>query len=375
MPGTWLDDGVPASVRRIRSAWLLCLLTGLVQKPLVRMAWDVEVTVEMMAALREVCGAPEVLGMTLILLRQVYAQKGQLMVGRMALEIKGTWTVRALETLADALEDMHRRDNRKDKGRMRNYTGPAWIRLVAGDSSHYASLRAAGRVLGQPLVASAAAEVRGFSFYFDKLTSKVAKLPQVATYGVSGLLRALCAVLADMGLPALAITEADWGKHIHDMTNDTTAVIWREVQVRALADAEVMLAVIKSACSKFMGFRRAAEWRRVDVLDLSCQSCEFFQVLRAVQRARPEVSSVEEAAEWLLEHLPRDETGIRFMGKSLRLRRAKVHGKGDGRDLQSGFEVATVWLNGRDSGAAPAVADGDGERIRGLGEVHAPVTL
>ena len=188
MPGTWLDDGVPASVRRIRSAWLLCLLTGLVQKPLVRMAWDVEVTVEMMAALREVCGAPEVLGMTLILLRQVYAQKGQQMVGRMALELKGTWTVRALETLADALEDMHRRDNRKDKGRMRNYTGPAWIRLVAGDSSHYASLRAAGRVLGQPLVASAAAEVRGFHSTSTSSRARwpsCPKSPRMASLGCS----------------------------------------------------------------------------------------------------------------------------------------------------------------------------------------------
>ena len=104
---TWVHDGATAAVRRWRSAWLLCLLTGLVQKPLVRMAWDVEVTVKMMGALREVCGAPEVLGMTLILLRQVYAQKGQEMVGSMAMELEGTWTACALETLAKALDPMH----------------------------------------------------------------------------------------------------------------------------------------------------------------------------------------------------------------------------------------------------------------------------
>ena len=100
------------------------------------------------------------------------------------------------------------------------------------------------------------------------------------------------------------------------------------------------------------------------MLDLSCQSCEFAQVLRAVQRACPEVSSLEEAAAWLLEHLPPDEKRIREMSKSLRLRRAKIHGKGDGRDLQSGFEVASHWLNARESWAAPwaapAVAEGEG---------------
>ena len=95
-------------------------------------------------------------------------------------------------------------------------------------------------------------------------------------------------------------------------------------------------------------------------MDLSCQSCEFYQVLRAVQRAQPQASTYIEAAAWLLEHLPRDEVGIRLMSKSLRLRRSKVHGKGNGLDLQSGKEVATAWLNDRTSVVAPAVAEGEG---------------
>ena len=359
---TWLGDGDSDSVRTFRSAWLLCLFTGLVQKPLVRMAWDVQVTVKVMAALRRGRRAPEVLGMTLILLRQVYAQKGQEIVGDMAraLGLHGRWTAPALRKLAGALEDEDRNDNRKDKGRMRAFTGPAWVRLIAGDSSHLARLRAAGQLLGQTMAASAAAETDTFSFYFDKLTSKAGKLPKVATYGVCGWLRALCAVLADMGRPPLSITEADWVRHLRDMTLDTTAEAFREVQVRALADAQVMVAVIKVACSKFMGFRRAAEWRLMDVMDLSCQSCEFFQVLRAVQRAEPQASTYNKAAAWLLEHLPRHEVGIRLMSKSLRLRRSKVHGKGNGLDLQSGKEVATAWLNDRTSVVAPAVAEGEG---------------
>ena len=166
---------------------------------------------------------------------------------------------------------------------MRRYTGLGWIRCVLGSTEHCAAFRRAGQLVGQALLASAAAEIRGFSFYFDKLSRGPAKLPQVNTYGISGMLRALCVVRADMGVPAWAITEEDWEQHLREMTRDTTAIIWREVQVRALADAVVMVATIKSACSKFMGYRKAAQWRRLDVLDLSCQSCEFAQVLRAVK--------------------------------------------------------------------------------------------
>ena len=366
MPATWLDDSATTAERRFRSAWLLSLLSGLVQKPLVRMAWDIEVTVLKLAALRSVCEAPGVLGMTLILLRQVYAQKAQEMVGDMSLDVaKGlghVWTRRALQKLAEVLGGMDKQDSRKDTGRMRNYTGPAWVHLVADDPAHYKAFCAAGLRLGRSLLASADAEAETFASLFKDLTTAPAKLPGVGTYSVAGILRALCAVQASVGLPTLVLTEADWVKHLRDMTDDTTKVAFQQVGVRALADAEAMVAVIRAVCSKYWGFRQAALWRRVDVLDLSCQACEFLQVLRAVRRARPEeASSFEEAAAWLLRHLPQDAAGIRAMGKSLRLARQRVPGRGNGRDLQSGFNVATGWLQQRDSGAAPAGPLGEGD--------------
>ena len=376
MPATWIDDGASTSVRTFRSAWLLCLLSGLVQKPLVRMAWDVEVTVEQLAALRHVSKAPGILGMTLILLRQVYAQKAQDAVGRMSVQVASgfgdVWPRRALQKLAKVLEDMDRQDNRKDKGRMRNFTGPDWVHLVAGDSLHYKALCAAGRLLGQTMTASASAERTTFAALFDQLAAGPAKLPNVGTYGVSGILRVLCVVQASRGLPPLVLSEGDWVKHLRDMTHDTTKYVFTAVGVRALADAEVMVCVIRSVCSKYWGFSRAALWRQVDVLDLSCQACEFLQVLRAVRRACPDASSYEEAAAWLLQHLPRDTAGIRAMGKSLRVGRQRVPGRGNGRDLQCGFTVSADWLRQRDSGAAPAGADGPGDASKVLEQFLPP---
>ena len=361
MPTTWLDDSASPGVRSVRSAWLLCLLSGLVQKPLVRVAWDIEVTIVQMAALRAVSKAPVVLGMTLILLRQVYAQKAQEAVGRASIELASggerLWPRKALQRLTRALESMDKQDNRKDKGRMRNFTGPAWVRLVAHDPAHYKALCAAGLHLGTALSASADAEAATFSSMFDRLHIGPAKLPRVGTYGAIGILRALCAVQASVGLPTLALAEQDWAKHLRDMTRETTAQAFQAVGVRALVDAEVMVSVIKAVITRYWGFRKAALWRHMDVLDLTCQSCEFLQVLRAVRRASPEASSYEEAAAWLLRLLPWDAVGLRAMGKSLRVARQRVPGRGNGQDLQSGFTVASDWLRRQSTGTSPASED------------------
>ena len=49
------------------------------------------------------------------------------------------------------------------------------------------------------------------------------------------------------------------------------------------------------------------------------------------------------------------------MGKSLRISRQQVPGRGNGRDLQSGFTVAAAWLQQRDAAVAPAGAQGEGD--------------
>ena len=78
MAVTWLSESPSAQVRAFRAAWLLlALFAGLVQKPRVAMAWDILATLRGMRAVHALKAAPVVMGTTLILVRQVYADKGQ----------------------------------------------------------------------------------------------------------------------------------------------------------------------------------------------------------------------------------------------------------------------------------------------------------
>ena len=95
-------------------------------------------------------------------------------------------------------------------------------------------------------------------------------MPGISVYGVVGLLRALSCVRVDMGLPALSLRESDWILYVRDMTPDTTKVSFQMAGVVALADAERMVAVIKAVVRAYFGFRKAAEWGALNVLDLSC---------------------------------------------------------------------------------------------------------
>ena len=65
--------------------------------------------------------APMVMGTTLILLRQIYAEKGQQLVATMACRLvrgKKEWNEAALGSLAAKLESMDRENTMKLKGRM-----------------------------------------------------------------------------------------------------------------------------------------------------------------------------------------------------------------------------------------------------------------
>ena len=84
MAATWLSESPSAEVRAFRAAWLFALFAGLVQKPRVAMAWDVLATLRAMRAVHALKAAPMVMGMTLTILRQVYAEKGQQLVATIA---------------------------------------------------------------------------------------------------------------------------------------------------------------------------------------------------------------------------------------------------------------------------------------------------
>ena len=349
MPQTWLQESSSPAVRAFRAAWLMSLYSGLVQKPRISLAWDVRVTMEAMRSVTAVTSVPEVLGMTLILLRQVYAEKGQQLVAAMACRqarSRQGWTIPLLRSLLAALEKMDNADAMKLKGRMPRFTGPMWMRTLLADTRHVKVLRLVGRVIGKILLAPAGAGPTTFGDLCLHLQG-AGKLPHICKYGIAGILRCLSAVLVDTGRPALILLEAHWAKHVRDMTPDTTSVAFRMAGVVALADAERMVAVLKASIHKYWGFRKAAQWSQVNVLDLSCQSCEFMQVLRVVQASFECIHDHGAAAKWLLEHLPKDVPGLRAMSKSLSIRREKVQGRGNGRDLQAGSVVAADWLRTR----------------------------
>ena len=148
MAATWLTEVSFARTRAFRAAWLLALFAGLVQKPHVALAWDVVATLEAMWSLRSVQAAPMVMGTTLILLRQIYAEKGQQLVATMACRLvrrKQDWNEAALRSLAAELESMGRANAMKLKGHMVRHTGPKWIRKLLASGSHLDVFRRSGR--------------------------------------------------------------------------------------------------------------------------------------------------------------------------------------------------------------------------------------
>ena len=78
---------------------------------------------------------------------------------------------------------------------------------------------------------------------------------------------------------------------------------------------------------------------RAQRVDLSCQACEFMQVLRSVQSSSDRIHGYGGSVCWLVDNLPDDSDGMRALSKTLHLRREKVHGRGNGKDLQSGGSI------------------------------------
>ncbi len=389
MAVTWLTEASSAQVRAFRAAWLLALFAGLVQKPRVALAWDVLVTLKAMRSLSSANAAPMVMGTTLILLRQIYAEKGQQLVATMACRLargKRDWDQAALVLLATELESMERENTMRLKGRMAAHTGPKWIRKLLACRSHLVAFHRAGRYLG--LLMSALVVTgrncwiprQSFGDCYEFLVSPDGKMPGISVYGVVGLLRALSCVRVDMGLPALSLRESDWILYVRDMTADTTKVSFQMAGVVALADAERMVAVIKAVARAYFGFRKAAEWGALNVLDLSCQACEVMQVLRSVQSSLPGIHGHGASVRWVIDTLPRDSAGMRALSKTLHLRRQKVHGRGNGKDLQSGTYVTLDWLSlcstqsASDTCSAVSFASGGGGAVAGFLEQFLPST-
>ena len=87
MEATWLCPSQPQRVLKARTLFMACIVCGLMQKPLIKFAWDVKAFLKSLTRVHSILrncirvnrggGAGPLLGGTAILLRQAFATKGQ----------------------------------------------------------------------------------------------------------------------------------------------------------------------------------------------------------------------------------------------------------------------------------------------------------
>lgn len=353
--GTWFAPVAaglpPAEVRdlvRFRLLLLACIFCGVIQKPLIAFAWDVQTFEDCLRELHTKKASLALMGGTAILLRQVFAVAGQLLVKEVAVALADagtTWKQASLSTLLRRLSKLSPRDSGKRRGRMSQFTGPSWIQKVAKSKAHLKSFSRASRTLGQMFCASAEAEEISFHTMCQSLHLHC-KLPLVGRYSVPHLVRACYVARQGIDGTWLEITEDAWVKDLRGMHTDRTAGIFDLLGVHAYADATGMLATLTHVARSFYSFRTAAAYGRASLVDLPCQACELGGVLGAVKkhlsiRGR---GVDRKAADWILSRLPSSPKAMLSMAMLLKQNRARVEGRGNGLDLQCSGIVAGSWL-------------------------------
>ncbi len=96
---SWVEEPSRHKTRIARAALIGCLASGLIQEQVLALAWNVEVTLGEMKGLAQVSAVAELMGGTLILLRQVYAELGQRQVGIVARALARKGQVWSLESM------------------------------------------------------------------------------------------------------------------------------------------------------------------------------------------------------------------------------------------------------------------------------------
>ena len=260
------------------------LLCGLVQKRTIEHAWDVQATMSQIKALLKASSDEELAGQTLILLRQVYATRGQEVVGRMAIDMATSgrrWGAASMRRLSRQLKTLRVDDARKTRGRGVLFSGPRWIDSFLGGPSASQAFRCAAKAIGRVLVASSPEECPAFGALCKELCGP-GKLPRVGKYGVVGLARA-----AFISAPAyqprwIGMDEHAWGIYLQRMSMGTVAPTFASMEVADLAAASEMLSALRRSFSKHHGSRLATLTNRMALVDLPCIVCEHAQVLDAV---------------------------------------------------------------------------------------------
>ena len=355
MQGTWLCPSLSRPVLRARTLFIACMLAGLMQKPLIKFAWDVQAFVRSLLRVHSACpardrggGAGRLLGGTAILLRQVFASQGQAMVAEFAasLAVAGQgWTPERLRQLCVQLETLQPRHHMKRKGRMARYSGPQWIRKIAATRDRMAAFHVASKSLSDFLTA-AVADDTDFHQVCKTLKAPPGKLFQFGDYSVPHLVRACSLGRAHLhadGAKGSIKLDANAWTHLRNMHDVSTKATFDTLGVHSFGDALAFQKTVLEMAARVWSTSVARHFTSVSLVDLPCQACEFGGILGAVKRICGGGDS--EAMAWLFEHLPGDLAGLKAMGQGLKQLTAKSKHKGDGLDKQAAGAITRAWLH------------------------------
>ena len=351
MEGTWLASSVEEPVRRARLAFLGSIVAGLFQKPMIVFAWDVKMFMHQLCRvhrqIRAGTSGSLLVGGTAILLRQVFAWKGQAVVGDLAetLAVAGkTWDKPSLALLIKKLDRMEPRHTMKRMGRMARFSGPRWLRGLWADARQRNCFDKVSRVLGD-VITSTVVEAGAFHQMCNQMKQPDHKLRHLSEYSCPQLVRA-CFVgrahIQGLGGEGAVHIDRDVWPHLRQMTEDRTKKMFDMLSVVTFEEAQCVLGTVRDLASRVWSSRIAAHYSSMSLLDLPCQACEFGGTLCAVKRTHG--CGDVEAIEWVLQHLPSDLTKLKAVGRAQKVATEAVLDKGDGLDRQCACSVTSRWL-------------------------------
>ncbi len=378
--GTWLSAAVADDVRRHRLFHLATVVAGISQKPCATLAWDVQWSHRVLAACYRKRANAEFLGMTLILLRQVWAEVGQGLVGTVAAELLRagrSWDKAAVRSLCGRLSGLDRADAGRTRGRLVQNSGPAWCRKLLA-SRRFGNFQRSGAALGLLLRSPAVAgDPSEFAAACAALDAPDSRLPGFGRYSRASAIRVACSSRMLFDGVRIDVSEDAWSKHIRGMRALTVTPFFDAVGVFTVDDAKCMLRSVANVLREDTSFRTAAKFSKMTMADLALQACEATSILNVVARhivprSRPGLlkkptvpkpspkrcsharasalprsrkHSRRDVVEWMLRRLPRDAAGLAKLSKTLRLRGHRRHQDTPSRpDTQASAAVAEAWL-------------------------------
>ncbi len=378
--GTWLSAAVAADVRMHRLFHLATVVAGIHQKPCASLAWDVQWSCSVLADCYRKRADAAFLGATLILLRQVFAKAGQGLVGTVAAELLRAgrpWDKAAIRSLHGRLSGLDPADAGRTRGRLVQYSGPAWCRKLLA-SRRFDNFRRAGAALGRILRSPAVAgDPSEFAAACAALDAPDSRLPGFGRYSRASAIRVACCSRLLHDKVRHDVSDDAWSKQIRGMHALTVTPFFDAVGVLTVDDAKCMLRSVANVLREQTSFRTAAKLGKMTLADLALQACEATSILKVVARhiaprSRPGLlkkiavptpspkrrsharssalprsrkPSRRDVVEWVLKRLPRHASGLAKLSKTLRLRCHRQHrDTASNPDTQASAAVTRAWL-------------------------------